>query len=94
MVTHPLRYTGRELSVNSSTSAGGSVRVEIQDADGRPYPGFALADCPAHVGDSLAQVVRWKKGGDLSSLAGRVVRLRFELQEADLFALQFQETSA
>ncbi len=35
MVTRPLRFSGRELGVNYSTSAGGSLRVEIQDAEGR-----------------------------------------------------------
>jgi hypothetical protein len=32
--------------------------------------------------------VSWK-GGSLAPLAGNPVRLRFELREADLFALQF-----
>ena len=42
MLTRPLRFSGRELTINYSTSAGGSLRVEIQDADGQPLPGFAL----------------------------------------------------
>jgi hypothetical protein len=90
MVTQPLRFSGRELMVNYSTSAGGSLRVEIQDIEGQPLPGSALADCPHHVGDATEQTVRWARGTDLSSLAGRPVRLRFALQEADLFAIQFR----
>ena len=31
-----------ELVVNFSTSAAGSLRCEIQDADGEPIPGFTL----------------------------------------------------
>ena len=90
MVTQPMQFTGRELTINYSTSAGGSLRVEIQDADGQRLPGFALADCRNQVGDAIEQTVSWARGADLSSLAGRPVRLRFALQEADLFAVQFR----
>ena len=90
MITRPLRFNGDKLVVNYSTSAGGSLSVEIQDPDGQPQPGFALADCRPLVGDAIDQTVTWAGGADLSSLAGRPVRLRFAMLEADLFALQFR----
>ena len=31
----------------------------------------------------------WMNGSDVSSLAGKPIRLRFRLKDADLFALQF-----
>ena len=34
-------------------------------------------------------VVRWRQGGDTRSLAGKPVRLRFVLRDADLYAFQF-----
>ncbi len=89
MVTQPLRFSGQELVLNYATSAGGSVRVEIQEDGGRPLPGFALADCRGLVGDAIDQVVFWAGGADVSSLANRVVRLRFVMSEADLYALRF-----
>lgn len=89
MVTKPLKFSGRELSLNYSTSAAGSVRVEIQDAAGSPCPGFSLADCPELIGDEIHRVVRWGNGSDVSGLAGQPVRLRFVLRDADLFAIQF-----
>ena len=89
MVTRPFRFTGRELVLNYATTAGGSVRVEIQDADGKPLPGFALADARSLNGDALEQAVTWPTSGDVSSLAGRPVRLHFAMQEADLYAMQF-----
>ena len=47
-------------------------------------------DCPAIFGDRLAKVVRWKsRGGDVRSLAGQPIRLRFVLKDADLYAFQF-----
>lgn len=90
MLTKPLRFSGHELVVNYATSAGGSVRVEIQGMDSKPFPGFALGDCVTQVGDSIEQTVKWSKGSDVASLAGQTVRLRFAMQEADLFAIQFK----
>jgi hypothetical protein len=64
--------------------------VEIQDAAGQPIEGYQLDDCPAIFGDRLAKVVRWKsRGGDVRSLAGQPIRLRFVLKDADLYAFQF-----
>ena len=34
--------------------------------------------------------VRWREGADLGALAGRPVRLRFVLREADLYAFRFR----
>lgn len=90
MITRPLSFTGKELFVNYATSAGGHLKIEIQNADGQPIPKFSLADCKGLVGDSIEQSFTWTKGGDLSSLAGKTVRLRFVMQEADLFAIQFR----
>ena len=90
MRTHPIRFSGNRLFINYSTSAGGSLRVEIQDLSGKPLPGFALADCRHLVGDSIEQTVKWTPTSDLSSLSGKPVRLRFVMQEGDLFALQFR----
>ena len=91
LLTRPLRFTGKELVVNYSTSAAGSVQVEVQDASGKPIPGFTLADSRNLVGDAIEQLVTWTKGSDVSSLAGQSVRLRFVMHEADLFAIQFRQ---
>jgi hypothetical protein len=89
VVTKPLKFSGSKLSINFATSAAGSLRVEIQDPAGTPLPGLSLADCPDHFGDSVDRVVTWKNGTDVSSLAGRAVKLRFHLQDADLFSFRF-----
>ena len=91
LVTKPIRFKGSKLGLNFSTSAAGGVRVEIQDAGGRARPGFALDDCPPIFGDAIERKVTWKNGGDVSSLAGKPGRLRFELKDADVFAYQFGE---
>lgn len=89
MVSRRLRFSGRTLSVNYSTSAGGQLRVELQDADGRPLPGYSVADCRSLVGDAIEQPVTWVQGSDISAMAGRPVRLRIVIRDADLYSIRF-----
>jgi hypothetical protein len=90
-MTKPLMFSGSKLVINYATSAAGSIRVEIQDANGKPLDGCRLEDCPEVFGDSLQRTVSWKAGSDLSKLAGRPVRLRMMLKDADLYSFQFNK---
>ena len=89
LVTKPIRFQGDKLVLNFSTSAAGSVQVEIHDLDGQPVPGFALADCPPLFGDTLERQVTWTRGSDVAALAGKPVRLRFVLSDADVYSFRF-----
>jgi hypothetical protein len=91
LLTKPLTFTGGKLTLNFSTSAAGSVQVELQDAAGQPLPGYSLGDCPPLFGDSLERTVTWKNGADVSVVAGKPVRLRVALKDADLYAFRFAE---
>ena len=76
------------------TAPTGSARVEIQNAAGQPFSGFTLADNTAEdryeiSGDKIRHTVRWKTGDDVSQFAGKPVRLRIELKDADLYSIQF-----
>ena len=63
--------------------------MEIQDAAGRPVPGFSLAESPEIFGDRIDGVVAWKGGAELAALAGKPIRLRVVLKDADLYAFRF-----
>lgn len=91
LVTKPLRFTGKRLELNYATSAAGTVQVEIQDEAGKPIPGFTLEDAPELFGDKIDGPFAWKKGPDVSSLAGKTVRLRFVVRDADVYAYRFAE---
>jgi hypothetical protein len=67
------------------------VKVEIQDDKGNAIPGFSLADCPERFADLIDGEVMWESGGDVSSLAGKPIRLRFALMDADLYAFKFNK---
>jgi len=88
-VTRPLVFEGNRLMVNFSTSAAGSLKVEIRNAEGEPIEGYSLADCTEIYGDKIERAVEWG-GGDVGKLAGKPVRLRFVLKDADLFAFGFK----
>ena len=88
--TRQLVFDGKELVVNYSTSAAGSVRAEVLGADGKAVPGLGLEDCPELFGDEIEAVMSWQEGSDLSRLAGKPVRLRFVLRDADLYSIRFR----
>ncbi|MFM1851214.1 MAG: hypothetical protein RIS54_898 [Verrucomicrobiota bacterium] len=90
-VTRPITFTGDELRLNFATSVAGDIRVELQDEHGAALPGFALADCEPIFGDALDRPVTWKNQPDLGTLAGRPVKVRFHLRDADLFAYRFAQ---
>ena len=120
MLTRPFTFEGNRLEINFSTSAAGSIRVEIQTEQGELIPGYTLVQCPEMIGDEISRIVRWGQvppplnqgtdpeslaaesnrsyqtpivpfegNSDVSSLAGRTVRLRFVMKDADLFSLRF-----
>ena len=75
--------TGKRLRV-SVDAAGGAVRVAILDAEGR-----TLEESHPLTGDVTDAEVDWESGGDLSACQGQVVRLRFSLENAALYAFGF-----
>jgi len=89
-VTRPIIFRGEKLIVNYSTSAVGSIQVEIQDADGQPYKGYTLADSPELYGDETEHMFAWKDGPNVGHLSGQPVHLRFALKDADLYFIQFR----
>lgn len=89
LLTRPLTFAGGELELNYATSAAGSLRVEIRDAENRPLPGYRLRDAVDIFGNRIAGRARWRHGTDVSGLAGTPVRLRFVMRDADLYSLRF-----
>lgn len=85
LLTKPLVFSGAALVLNFSTSAAGNVGVELLDeAD------TLLAASESLIGDDLARRVVWRDQVDVAAFAGRLVRLRFTLKDADLYSLRFQ----
>ena len=90
MLTKPMVFDGSQLELNFSSSAVGMIRVEIQLTDGTAIPGFRLEDCHEIFGDSVDRTVSWEGSPNLRELAGRAIRLRIRITDADLYSYRFK----
>lgn len=86
MTTKPFVLSGEKLELNFATSAAGGVRVELQDADGVPQPGFTLGECVEMIGDRIDRAVRWKSSGPLPKGQARMM---IALRDADVYSFRF-----
>jgi hypothetical protein len=89
-LTKPFTFNGRELVLNYSTSAAGSIRVEIEGEDGKAVPAYAMSDCDEIYGDHIERVVTWVGDPNTSTFGSRAVRLKFQMKDADVFSFRFR----
>jgi hypothetical protein len=104
VITKPFVFDGNKLVLN--VAAKGPVKVAILNVAGMEITGFnigltdapkkevrcySLAHCDPITSDSVRQVVTWQGSSDVGNLAGQTVRLRFEMQNAKLYAFQFEK---
>lgn len=102
VVTKPMLWPKADLQLNVdprrdlSSHPGfchGEVRVEVRDVEHSPIKGFTWDDCQPLTGntinlpDACAQVA-WKGNKSLRKLAGKSVRLAFQLRDAHLFSFR------
>ena len=64
--------------------------MEVQEPDGKAIGGFSLSEAGSNLGDAIEQVVHWTSGADVSRLAGKPIRLRLVMHDADLYAFHFR----
>lgn len=88
-ITKPLRFAGKRLMLNMSTSAAGSIRIELQHAHRQPIGGYTLAECDDIYGDAIERVMTWNSNDDVSALEGMPIRLRVVMHDADVYAYRF-----
>jgi len=104
IITRPFIFDGDKLTLNADVK--GRMKVAILDLPGKEITGFntsstnprkkkkvqgyGLGDCDPVTGDSVRHVVTWKGNSHVGNLAGKVVRLRFEMQNAKLYAFGFE----
>jgi neutral ceramidase len=91
VITKPLVLTGEALTINADAS-GGELAVELLDEAGHPLAGFS-GDRTAKLSgrDELRWQPHWNPKAGLPSLKGALVRLKFTLRDASLYAYAFEE---
>ena len=85
LTTRPITFSGERLFVNADCPQG-RLRAEVRDRDGKPIAPFTLENSVPFSGDRTLEPMRWKEGSGLSALAGKPVRLHFELTDGSLYA--------
>jgi hypothetical protein len=91
VVTKALTVSGKSLFVNADAKTG-TLKAELLDAGtGTVIPGYSLTNSIALQADSVRAKLQWQGVTDLSALAGRSVRIRFSVQNADLHSFWFDQ---
>ena len=90
VTTKPFTFTGKILTLNFATSAPGYIKIEIRDKNNTPIPGYTLKETPELIGNYTDHPASWKKGNDVSALAGKPIRLHIKIKDANLYSLKFE----
>jgi hypothetical protein len=80
---------GRRLRINALTKRAGSIFVEVAAMDGSPLPGHSFAESMRVTGDHHRTFLAWAGKEDLGHPSDAAVFLRFRLDQAQLFGLEF-----
>ncbi len=81
---------GRKLRINAVTARAGHIRIEVVDIAKGVAPGRSFADCDPVIGDRFRHPVTWKGQDDLGVSEGTPVRLRFQMEKASIYCLDFE----
>ncbi|HZT32426.1 MAG TPA: hypothetical protein VFA33_21230 [Bryobacteraceae bacterium] len=80
---------GRRLRINALTRRGGSILVEAAGADGKPLPGRSFAEAHRVFGDQHWTPLVWGGQEDLGHPENTSILLRFRLEQAQIYGLEF-----
>ncbi|MDT8301401.1 MAG: hypothetical protein RQ760_07945 [Sedimentisphaerales bacterium] len=90
VTTKPFIFNGKKLLLNFATSAPGYIKVEIQNSNGKPVPGYSLSDAEELIGNYIEHPASWRSGTDVTGLSNQPIRLHFVMKDANLYSLQFK----
>ena len=93
---HPREPVDRrgQLTLNYRTDRGGWIRTALRENIPHPpqpvdpLPGYSFNQCESLAGRPVPRAPPWNGRADLSSLPGRKINVRFELNRATIFAFE------
>ena len=83
--TQPFELRGHFLCVNADASQG-VLRAELLDGSGKLLPGYSAADCYPLENDATYFKLCWGRKSRLDEMIGQTVKLRFQAENAKLYA--------
>jgi len=81
---------GRKLRINALTRRAGSILVEVAGLDRKPIAGRSFEDSTPIIGDQRWTPVTWNGQDDLGHQEGSPIMLRFKMDKAKIFGLEFE----
>lgn len=92
LITRPVTFSGKHLFVNAKVD--GELRVSVMQEDLSDFHNrepktigvFTAENCEPIRGDSTMQRVTWKGAKDLSELAGKKIRFKFQVKRGSLYS--------
>lgn len=90
VVTEILKYSGNYLFINAAVR--GSMTVALLDENGDVIPGFSAGECNVVKADGCKIMVSWKEHSDLRPLNCRNLKIKFQLEDADLYSFWISQT--
>ncbi len=97
VTTRTFTFSGSQLHLNvrSALQQWGAgpceVSVELLDERHAPLPGFTMAEADVVTKTGVNRLISWNGRSDVSSLAGRPIRLKIRFKNAKLYAFQFSD---
>ena len=86
ILTRPLKFSGKFLFINIECTKYGMLTIEVCNVNGIPVQGFTRKDCLPLCVNSTKQIITWKNGNNLESLAGTPLRFKFYLTNTKIYA--------
>ncbi len=87
VLTRPFVLKGNKININALTK-NGSVQTELLTFEGEKIKGFEKENSIPFVGDSLNATVKWKGKEDISELKGKIIRIKFYLNNASIYSFK------
>jgi hypothetical protein len=87
-MTWPILFEGRTVHVNFKTSLAGFIKIEVLGPENKVLRSFD--DCDPLSGSELDRTVTWKGQSDLGHTDDIPVTLRFRMQNAEIYSVEFK----
>jgi hypothetical protein len=81
---------GRKIRINALTAAGGGIVVEVAGMNGAPLARRTFAEAKRVIGDQHWTPLTWNGDEDIGQADGAGIILRFRMDQAQLFGLEFE----
>ncbi len=81
---------GKIMKINALSQRAGGIRVALASITDETLPGRSFDDCDPIRGDQFWTAVTWNGESDLGLDEGEGVVIRFQMDRAELFGIEFE----